>query len=35
MVETVVGEAPLLLQVENKRPDFMMADLGYIRAHSL
>ncbi len=34
MVEAVIGEAPLLLKVENEGPDFMLTDLGHIRALS-
>jgi uncharacterized protein with von Willebrand factor type A (vWA) domain len=30
----VVGETPLLLEVEDKRPDFMLSDLGYIHSCS-
>jgi len=31
----VFGETPLPLQVEDKCPDFILADLGYIGAHPL
>ena len=31
----MIGEAPLLPQMENECPDFMLADLGYICAYSL
>jgi hypothetical protein len=35
MVGTVTGEALLLLQIEDERPDFMVADLGCICASPL
>jgi len=35
MVKAMIGEALFLLQVENERPDFMLADLSYIRTYSL
>jgi len=31
----VVREAPLLLEIENEGPDFIMADLSYICAYAL
>ena len=34
MVETVIGETPLLLEVEDKCPDFVPADLPHIGAHA-
>ena len=35
MVKTMAGETPLLLQVKDEGPDFVMADLSYIRAYAL
>ena len=32
MIEAVIGEALFPLQIENKCPDFMLADLSYIFA---
>ena len=32
MVEAVIGEASFLLQIKNKCPDFILADLSYIFA---
>jgi len=34
MVKAVIGEAFLLLKVENERPDFMLTDLSYVCADS-
>ena len=30
----MLGEASLLLKVKNKRSDFVLADLSYVRAYS-
>ena len=35
MVEAMVGETPLMLQVQDECPDFMMSDLGHSRGDSL
>jgi len=34
VVETVIGETSLLLEVEDKCPDFVPADLPHIGAHA-
>jgi hypothetical protein len=35
MIEAMTGKAPLLLQIEDERPDFILADLGCIAAYPL